>query len=274
MNVHADAAQIEQVLMNLSLNAYHAMPDGGHLRIETKNAMLDEEFCKRHIGLRPGPYVELSVSDTGCGMDKNTVDRVFEPFFTTKMQGEGTGLGLAMVYGIVQVHGGRIFCHSKPGDGTTFKICLPVCEDEQDASVEVSQIRPSFGTETILIVDDEEPIRDLGGKILERAGYSVLTASNGIEAIEMYSKNQEEIALVILDFIMPEMSGKECIDELLGIDPNVKIVVASGYTIDSQTREDLLKRAKGFLEKPFRMNEVQRIVRKVLDEHEHIGEQN
>ena len=199
-------------------------------------------------------------------MDKETLDRVFEPFFTTKHQGEGTGLGLAMVYGIVQGHNGQIYCFSKPGTGTTFEIYLPACEEEREVTVADSQIFKSFGTETILMVDDEDPIRDLGSKILKKAGYSVLTASNGTDAIEMYLKYQNDIALVLMDFIMPEMGGKECMEKLLAIDPNVKIVIASGYTLDSDTREAFQKGAKGFLEKPFRINEVQRMVRRVLDE--------
>ncbi|MBM3298647.1 MAG: PAS domain S-box protein, partial [Deltaproteobacteria bacterium] len=209
--IQADPTHVDQLLMNLSINARDAMPEGGKLVIETANVVLDEEYSQTHLGAIPGEYVLLSVSDTGYGMDKETLDHIFEPFFTTKEAGKGTGLGLAMVYGIVKEHDGYITCYSEPGRGTTFKIYLPVAKIERDLDVTTTSKIPAFGTETILLVDDEEFIRDLGKRILERFGYTVLTAADGKEALNLYEEEREKISLVILDLIMPKMGGKECL---------------------------------------------------------------
>ena len=230
-SISADPTQIEQILLNLAVNAAHAMPEGGKLTFETQNVKLDEEYCRTHLETKPGEYVLLTVSDTGHGMEKEILDRIFEPFFTTKDRGEGTGLGLSMVFGIVKSHDGHITCHSKPGAGTVFKLYFPAAEMEIAWDPEITMKMPSFGTETILLVDDEKSIRDLGKEVLTSVGYKVLTASTGREALDMYTKARDEISLVILDLIMPEMGGKQCLEELLKIDPGVKVLISSGFLL-------------------------------------------
>ncbi len=264
--VRADPTQIEQILLNLAVNSRDALPDGGRLVIETENVILDEEYARRHVEVKPGQYVRLTVSDTGCGMDRETTERVFDPFFTTKETGQGTGLGLSTVYGIVKNHGGHITCYSQPGAGTTFKIDFPVLETEIETDVTESGGMPAFGTETILVVDDEEYIRELAQRYLINAGYTILTAGNGIEALAVYRKNQSDISLVILDLIMPEMGGMECLGELLKLDPNVKVLIASGFSPAGPARETIKAGVNGFIDKPFRAREMLRTIRRVLDE--------
>jgi len=264
--INADPIQMEQVLMNLAVNARDAMPDGGNLILETRNVTLDDEYCKLHVGAGPGDYVLLTVSDTGHGMDKTTVEHIFEPFYTTKKLGRGTGLGLAMVYGIVRQHEGFITCYSEVGTGTTFNVYFPAIERHLEPAVEMTGVMPAFGTETILLVDDEAFVRDLGQRILSKAGYTVLTAANGIEALDLFTRKEKQIDLVILDLIMPEMGGEASLKELLKIDPGVKVLVASGYSADASMRGPLELGAKGFVGKPFRLKELLGQVRKVLDE--------
>ena len=264
--INADPTQMEQVLMNLGVNARDAMPDGGKLNISTRNVSLSEEYCRVHAGAKPGEYVLLTVSDAGHGMDKATIDHIFEPFYTTKELGRGTGLGLAMVYGIVKQHGGYISCNSEVEHGTTFNVYLPAIESQVEPDVYKTSVMPAFGTETILLVDDEEFIRDLGARILSKAGYNVLTASNGREALDLFEKERTQISLVILDLIMPEMGGKECLKELRKIDPQLKVLIASGLFADPSTKESVEIGTQGFVSKPFRMKELLRQVREVLDE--------
>ncbi len=268
--INADPAQLEQVMMNLCLNARDAMPEGGRLIIQTENVILDEQYCKEHLGSRAGSYVMLSVSDTGHGMDKEILERIFEPFFTTKQVGKGTGLGLAMVYGIVKNHNGYITCYSEPGKGTTFKIYLPVIENVPEprdpAKPEDNSDLPRGKGEGILLVDDEEAIRDLGRRILEGFGYRVLLAKDGSEALEIYRANQEQISLVILDLIMPVMGGGQCLQEILKIDPEAKVIVASGYALDGKTKEVIDSGAKGFVSKPYEVRQFLTTVHRVLGE--------
>lgn len=264
--VIADPTQFEQMLMNLAVNARDAMPDGGKLTIDTKPVTLDEEFCRLHLGSKPGDYVMLSVSDTGHGMDHDTLNHIFEPFYTTKASGEGTGLGLAMVYGMVKQHEGYIICYSEPGMGTTFKIYLPVTPTAAKSETPTAKPVISRGTETILLVDDEEMVRDLGKRILERSGYTVLTAANGKEAVNLYRKQGSEISLVILDLIMPEMGGKQCLEHLLKIDSLVKVVIASGYSGAGETKKAIEAGASGFVGKPYEMRGLLEAVRRALDE--------
>jgi CheY-like chemotaxis protein len=263
--IFADAGQIQQVLINLAVNAADAMPEGGQLTIETQNTVLDEDASTTSIGLQPGKYVQITVSDTGHGMDTETIQRIFEPFFTTKALGKGTGLGLAMVYGIVKGHGGHVQCHSRPDEGTTFQLFLPASNKGGSVSSTESLLHLGGGSEKIMLVDDEEPIRLLGQRILEQGGYSVLTASNGTEALQRFREHNNELSLVILDFIMPGMSGKECMDQLRLVNPEVKIVVASGFSMDEDTRQAFKKGAKGFVNKPYRLQELLASVREVLD---------
>lgn len=264
--ISADPAQIEQIIMNLAVNARDAMGEKGSLTIRTENVVLDEEYSQLMLEAGPGAYVLLSVSDTGHGIDKETVQHIFEPFYTTKELGRGTGLGLAMVYGIVKQHGGHVNCYSEVGRGTTFKIYFPGIPREAEPTAESSGEFPAFGTETILLVDDEEDVRQLGARILTRSGYKVITAANGMEALDSYSREKDHIDLVILDLMMPTMGGKDCLKELLKIDPQTRVLVASGLSSDSLTKKCVELGAKGFVGKPFRFKELLKRVRKSLDE--------
>jgi two-component system, cell cycle sensor histidine kinase and response regulator CckA len=263
--IHADSSQVQQVLMNLAVNAKDAMPNGGKLTIQTANAVIDEEFCRSHLGAKCGRYAMVSVSDTGHGMDKQILGHIFEPFYTTKGMGRGTGLGLAMTYGIVKQHAGYIECESVVGAGTTFRVYLPV--PDADAPDEDIQEKPALpgGPETVLLVDDEDSIRDLVQKVLVRAGYSVLTASNGQEALELYKRESGRISLVILDLVMPEMSGAQCLEELVRIDPNARALIASGSSPDRFTTEGLEQLAKGFVWKPYNISQLLHAVRRALE---------
>ncbi len=266
--VNADPIQLEQIIMNLAVNARDAMPDGGKFIIETENVVLDENYCKAHLGSIPGEYVLLAVSDTGCGMDRETLKHIFEPFYTTKETGQGTGLGLAMVYGIVKDHGGYIMCYSEPGQGTTFKIYLPVLKGEGEGierereHEDVYDIRS--GDETVLLVDDEEDILEIGCDILGKYGYTTIKADSGERALEVYGREGDRIDLLILDLGMPGMGGYKCLQELLEIDPEIKVIIASGYSANGRA-EETLKNASGFIGKPYRLAEMLKKVREVLD---------
>lgn len=266
--VNADPGQMEQMLLNLAVNAKDAMPRGGNIVIETENVTLDEDYCKSHLGTEPGDYVQLMFSDTGVGIYPEALEHIFEPFFTTKKPGEGTGLGLAMVYGIVKQHNGHITCYSAPEKGTTFKIYLPAIKTEDLETTGQFRALPKGGTETILLVDDEELVRDLGERILSRAGYTVLKAGKGQEALEVYREKMDRIHLVILDLIMPVMEGHECLQELVKIKPSVKVVVASGYSANGPARKAIKSGARGFVRKPFDIRQMLEAVRKALDEEE------
>jgi len=264
--INADSGQIEQIIMNLGINARDAMPDGGKLIFETKNAHLDEQYCKAHIGSRQGQYVLLSVTDTGHGMDEALQDRIFEPFFTTKETGKGTGLGLAMVYGIVKSHGGYITCDSKPGQGTDFRIFFPVA-GAKNAPFESEETMPfpRGGRESILLVDDDESIREIGKELLTRYGYNVLTASDGESALDFLAKKKDQIDLIILDLMMPGMGGNRCLHELLKMDSSAKVIIASGYAVDGYTKEALDSGAKGFIAKPYNTAEMLQAIRDTLE---------
>jgi PAS domain S-box-containing protein len=264
--VSADPTQTEQVIMNLAVNAKDAMPEGGRLIIKTENVVLDEAYCKIHQGTKPGDYVLLSISDTGGGIDRQALKHIYEPFYTTKGLAEGTGLGLAMVYGIVKNHDGYINCCTEPGEGTTFEIYFPVIE-HQRASVEKEGTEASLtrGTETILLVDDEEFVRDLGTQILTRFGYTVVTSADGESALEIFLQKKGQIDLVILDVLMPGMGGRQCMQELLRIDPQARVLIATGYSPDSSTKKALEAGASGYISKPFDLRQILREVRKALD---------
>ena len=262
--INGDASQIDQIIMNLAVNAGHAMPEGGNLVIETKAVSLDRAYCLDHIEATIGQYILLSVSDTGHGIDKKTMERIFEPFFTTKGPGIGTGLGLSMVYGIVRQHGGHITCYSEPGAGATFKIYFPAIVSEVKSEKATDSVVPQGGTETILLVDDDDSVRDVGTQMLVEYGYRVITASNGREALEIYSARRETISLVILDLFMPEMGGKECLRALLRMDPKVSVLVASGFTQNGQIAEALDSGARGFIGKPFDIPQLLEEIRKII----------
>ena len=258
-----DQGQIEQVLLNLYVNAWQAMPTGGDLYLETKNVVLDETLVKPY-SFQPGNYIKISISDTGIGMDSRTKERLFEPFFTTKEMGRGTGLGLASVYGIIKNHQGIIDVSSEKGQGATFSIYLPATEKEiNKESSPASEIMT--GTETILLVDDEETIINVCRDLFESLGYRVLSAGSGKEALEVYTQNQSDISLILLDMIMPGMGGGETFNALKEIDPQVKVILSSGYSLDGLAREIMDRGCKAFIQKPFSLQELSEIVRKILD---------
>jgi len=272
--IDADPVQVNQVLMNLAVNARDAMSYDGKLVIGTKNVTVDEEYCRTHSGLRPGEHVMLWVSDTGHGMEKDVLDHIFEPFYTTKDVGKGTGLGLSTVYGIVKSHQGHIICESEPGSGTTFKVYLPVSgKDGQRLGEEKGEDSLVMrGTETILLVDDEATIREYCGELLKGYGYTVLTAKSGEEALEVFVREKGRIDLVISDLIMPGMGGKRCLDEMLKLDPEVKVLMMTGYAVHDHIREALERGARGVLNKPFSGQEMATMIRRILDEEPISGE--
>ncbi len=266
--VQADATQMEQVVLNLAANARDAMPEGGRLLIESQRVMLDHDYCRRHLEVRPGAYVLLGVSDTGMGMDQATLEHIFEPFFTTKGVGAGTGLGLSSSFGIIKSHGGHIHCYSEPGAGSTFWIYLPVFQE--NAAVPGGEPPPPDeailqGRETILLVDDEETLREFGQRTLESKGYRVLTAGNGEEALEIYRRRGAELDLVVLDLGMPGMGGHRALMEMLALNPRAKVIIASGYSAEGQVKVSLESGAAGYVAKPFRRVELLSTVRKLLD---------
>jgi len=262
--VLADPAQIEQVLVNLAVNARDAMPDGGAVTIETANVRLSAEDCKTGWGLVPGDYVRLSVSDTGTGMDPGTLKHLFEPFYTTKAVGKGTGLGLAMVYGIVKNHGGHILCRSEKNRGTTFTLYLQVNGRPEAARPLETPGPPAQGKESILVVDDEPMVRELAEEILRSRGYEVQSASDGETALSIFEKGKGRIALVILDLIMPGMGGRQCLERLLRIDPGARVLIASGYALDAATQEAIDAGAQGFVKKPYELQTMLEAVRRIL----------
>ena len=267
--VRADVGQIEQVIMNLAVNAKDAMPDGGKLTIQTANLELDESYARRHLDVEPGRYVMLSVSDTGVGMTPEVRERIFEPFFTTKETGKGTGLGLSTAYGIVKQSNGHIWVYSEQGKGTVFKIYLHrVDELPEEMTKEVLKKELLRGNETILIVEDEEEVRQLAGKILERQGYQILEAFNGEDALAACAKCMGPIHLMLADVVMPGMSGSELANLVKPSHPETQILYMSGYTNDAIVRHGVLEKGVNYIQKPFSMEGLARKVREVLDTQE------
>ena len=264
--VRADVGQIEQVIMNLAVNAKDAMPSGGKLTIETANVELDESYARSHVEVRHGHYVMFSVSDTGVGMTPEVRERIFEPFFTTKEMGKGTGLGLSTTYGIVKQSEGHIWVYSVQGKGTTFKIYLPrVNEPLEEIRKEVLKEELPRGNETILIVEDEEDVRKLAGKILEKQGYRILESFNGDDALVACERRKSPIHLMLADIIMPGMSGSELAKLLKPLYPEIKILYMSGYTDNAVVRHGVLEKGVNYIQKPFTMEGLARKVREVLD---------
>jgi signal transduction histidine kinase len=267
--VKADPGQIEQVLMNLAVNARDAMPQGGKLTIETDNVLIDEQYASHHFSVRPGRYVVLAVSDTGCGMDEATQSSIFDPFFTTKEVGKGTGLGLSTVYGIVKQSGGNIWVYSEVGRGTTFKIYLPRVGDLAGAlkiSVEGDNINLHVGTETVLLVEDEERVREMIREILQESGYQVLEAKHGQEALLVADQHPGTIHLMLSDVVMPQMGGRELAERLSPLRKEMKVLYMSGYTDDAIVHHGVLDQGMAFIEKPFTPTALTRKVREILGE--------
>jgi PAS domain S-box-containing protein len=261
----ADPRQIEQIILNLAVNARDAMPRGGTFRIETANVEVDESYANRHLDLRAGSYVAISISDTGDGIDNETLSHIFEPFFTTKEVGKGTGLGLSTVYGIVKQCGGHISVHSEPGRGTTFKLLLPRTEDRAD---DAHEDRPAAellsGSETVLLVEDDQFVRKLARKILQAYGYTVLEAQDAAQAVSISEAHKGPIDLVLTDVVMPRMNGYEAVERIKGVRPSLKVIYMSGHTISAAAHYALLD-PMPFLQKPFSPGSLLRKVRDTLD---------
>jgi signal transduction histidine kinase/ActR/RegA family two-component response regulator len=264
--IKADAGQIEQVIMNLAVNARDAMPDGGRLTIETANVELDAEYARHHATVATGAYVMLAVSDNGCGMTEEVKAHLFEPFFTTKERGKGTGLGLATVYGIVKKSGGHVWAYSELGVGTTFKIYFPRVTDQVMGATRRPPLRElPTGTETVLLVEDEETVRALAREVLKRQGYRVLDVRNGAEALAAWRASPVPVHLLVTDLIMPEMNGRDLVDELSAKHPALKVLYISGYTDHAIVLNGTLHPNAAFLQKPFTPEALTRAVRQVLD---------
>jgi len=269
-NVKADPSQIEQVVLNLVVNARDAMPTGGRLTIETSGVEIDKNYTERHavVELEPGPYVMLTVTDTGCGMDAQTQARIFEPFFTTKEPGKGTGLGLATVYGVVKQSGGYIWVYSELAHGTTFKVYLPkVAAAAETAHAQQTLSVPASGTETILFVEDEQGVRELVCEYLTACGYAVLEASDGVQALEMAAMHPGAIQLLITDVVMPRLSGRQLATQISSSRRGLKVLYISGYTDDSVFRHGVLEGGMEFLQKPFNLKALAQKIREILDGH-------
>jgi nitrogen-specific signal transduction histidine kinase/CheY-like chemotaxis protein len=264
-NVRIDPSQVTQILANLAVNARDAIDGVGSITIETSNATVDEAYCRAHGEALPGEYAALSFSDTGRGMDAETLSQIFEPFFTTKEPGKGTGLGLATVYGIVKQNGGFISVYSEPGVGTTFKICFPRVREEAERGFETAAGSPPSGSETVLLVEDEEQILSLAARILEDRGYRVLTAATPEAAFHLAERHEGEIRLLLTDVIMPGMNGRDLQRRIERIRPGIRTLFMSGYTEDVIAHRGILERGVSFLPKPFTVRSLAEKVRAVLD---------
>jgi len=264
----ADPTQIDQVLMNLCLNARDAMPGGGKLVIETHNVEIGDEYCRTHAYARRGSHVLLAVSDTGIGMDAATRERIFEPFFSTKELGRGTGLGLATVYGIVKQHGGFIYVYSEPGKGSSFRVYLKADTGDHEPREVMPDSRPIRGTEMVLLADDHDGLRDSADEMLKALGYRTILARNGGEAIELFKANCEQIDLVILDVVMPVMNGPDAYAKMAELRPGINVIFTTGYTAEAASLIALLEKGVAILHKPYSVTNISQMMRSKLDGHQ------
>jgi two-component system cell cycle sensor histidine kinase/response regulator CckA len=261
----ADPTQVEQALMNLCLNARDAMPDGGILIIETRNVEIGEEFCRQHAYGRPGSYVMLAVSDTGVGMDSATLECVFEPFFTTKEMGRGTGLGLATVYGVVKQHEGFIYAYSEPGSGTIFRLYFPAVSGASEPREIQREDQTQKGSGTILLADDHAGLRESAREMLESLGYRVISANNGMEAVQLFKTNADQIDLVVLDVVMPSLSGPDAYSQISAIRPGTKAIFTSGYSAETASLKSAINESTPILQKPYGLKSLRQAIRSALD---------
>jgi two-component system, cell cycle sensor histidine kinase and response regulator CckA len=264
-NIEFDPTQIEQIIMNLAVNARDAMPQGGKLTIETSNVSLDEAYCREHVGFLPGDFVQIAVSDDGIGMAAESINQIFEPFYTTKEIGKGTGLGLATVYGIVKQGGGFINVYSEPEQGTTFKIYIPIATGEAEVTEKTVQPLPELGSETVFLVEDDAMVRKTAEAILEKLGYKVISVADPEAAIAIFQKEHRSIDLLITDVVMPKMNGKILYNELKSIRPDLKVLYMSGYTDNVIVHHGVLDKGVQFVSKPFNINSLAIKVRETLD---------
>jgi len=264
-DIYLDPTQFDQIIMNLVVNARDAMPKGGTLIIETANFTCDSEYSLKHHGFQPGNYVMISVSDTGCGMDKETLEHIFEPFFTTKGEGEGTGLGLATVYGIIKQNNGFINVYSEPGKGATFKIYFPVYEGQDEKPYQAEDLENIMGQETILLAEDDTDVRTFTRNALQQLGYQVIDFGEPIEALEYFKKHSDEIDLLFTDLVMPGMNGQELHRQIEQIKPGIKVLFTSGYTSNIIAVQGIIKRGINFLQKPFAPSVLGKKIRQILD---------
>jgi two-component system, cell cycle sensor histidine kinase and response regulator CckA len=260
-----DQGQMEQVFLNLFSNAWQAMPAGGELFLETKNVVLDKTYVEPYSA-SPGKYVNISLADTGPGMDEETKEKIFEPFFTTREMGRGSGLGLASVYGIIKGHRGIIDVSSRKGSGTRFDVYLPASEREDEKGATIPAAEAAAEGETVLIVDDEKTVLMVSTELLEALGYKVLAIGSGKEAVELYRQQKAKIDVVILDMVMLDMGGGEVFSAMKTINPDVKVILSSGYTLDGQASGIMKQGCKAFMQKPFIMDDLSKKIREVLDE--------
>jgi two-component system cell cycle sensor histidine kinase/response regulator CckA len=263
--VLADAGPIDQVIMNLCLNSRDAMPKGGRLIIETRNVEIGADFCRVYTYAHPGNYILLSVTDTGTGMDAATVEHIFEPFFTTKEIGKGTGLGLATVYGVVKQHDGIIIVDSKPGEGSTFRIYLPAESGKPETRESGQRESGRKGSETVLLAEDHEGLRDAAQEMLGGLGYKLILASDGMKAVESFKNNMDKVDVVVLDVVMPGLSGPEAYARMCAIRPNLGVVFTTGHTSDVETLSSLVTQGALVLQKPYNSAILTQAIRSVLD---------
>jgi CheY-like chemotaxis protein len=266
--IFADSGSFQQVLVNLCLNARDAMPCGGEIVVKTERVNVSSEFAEHYADLKPGPYVELSVADTGHGMPPEVREHIFEPFFTTKPVGQGTGLGLPTVYGIVQQHEGAIHVYSEPGHGSTFKIYLPAIASETDAAAETHTAAAQGGAEVLLVAEDDPLVQNISRRILEKGGYTVLTASDGEETLQVLRRHRDKIALLLLDAVMPKLSGREVYRRMKDELPEIRVVFCSGYDPETSQSNFIAEEHLRLVEKPYNPAVLLQTVREVLDAEE------